>query len=136
MYDTHETQKNVSLLEQLLHGLRVGVGESRNEFAVCDSCGIRLREGSEVTVYAYSRADDSSWHTRGVYCRNCEKTQIETSTKNNEEAVAQSHIALLQDAKYQTASLVVVDPEVLDYSSEKEGVESQTVAVTEKGGGR
>ncbi|XGI84229.1 hypothetical protein ACEU6E_02990 [Halorutilales archaeon Cl-col2-1] len=135
MYHSHETRKNVSLLEQLLHGLRVGVGESRNEIAVCDSCGVRLREGSEATAYANSRAGESSWHTKGVYCRNCSKTQIETSTKNNEEVVVHGHIALLQDAKYQTSSLVLVEIEVLDYSSEKEGVETQTLAVTKSDGG-
>ncbi|XGI84703.1 hypothetical protein ACEU6E_10760 (plasmid) [Halorutilales archaeon Cl-col2-1] len=134
MQSTNTTQKDVSLLEQLLDGLRVGIGESHDEFVVCDRCGTYLREGSDVTAYAYSQDKDASWDVRGVYCSHCSKTEISTETKGTEEAVVQAHLALLEDAKYQTASLVLADPEALDYSPTEEGTEPQTVAVTKKEG--
>lgn len=102
---------------QTIAGWGVGVGDT----AICTYCKGTLREGDDVTAYAYRRAGEQVVDVARLYCADCDRTTIEHPSRGCYEWLAAARLALTSDVARQSHDLTLADVEIIAESGPENG---------------
>lgn len=95
------------LIEDISKNKQVALGEGA---AMCQVCGCELREGDEVTAYAFRAAGNPIFEIGYVMCGADEHEHPSVFTRGVHELVVTGRIGLCTDVATQSSWLVLVDP--------------------------
>jgi hypothetical protein len=107
----------VDAAEQTLSGWNTGVSGT----ALCTYCKSDLREGDNVTAYAYRCAGEQVIDVARLYCAECERDRIEHPACGCYEWVATARLGLTSDVVHQSHTLTLLDIEIVAESGPNEG---------------
>ena len=80
---------------------------------ICQVCGHPLREGEDVTAYAYRAAGDPAYAIGYVMCGGDGHEHPTVFTRGVREYVLIGHIGTCSDARTQSTTAVLLDPTVV-----------------------
>ena len=100
----------VATLKQLFTGLRVGLPSLEIR---CCSCGIAMRDGDDVSVYAYRTVESPRWHLARCRCPECAPNEITAPTLGATEVRVRARLAVVSDTGTQQHRLCLSDPKIM-----------------------
>jgi hypothetical protein len=101
-------QENIDQLIEAINQVRFhALGEGA---AMCQVCGCELREGDDVTAYAFRAAGNPIFEIGYVMCGADEHEHPSVFTRGVHELVVTGRLGLCTDVATQSSWLVLVDP--------------------------
>jgi hypothetical protein len=111
--------ESADVAEQVITGRSVGVGTA----AFCTYCKATLREGDELTVYAYRCVGEQLVSVARLYCSECKHRELSQPTCGCFEWLAEAHLAVTSDVAQQTHHLTLAGVTMIDQSAPERGTE-------------
>jgi hypothetical protein len=83
------------------------------EYLTCQVCGKTVREGDDITAYAYRAAGDPAYEIGYIMCEADRHTHPTVFTRGVREHVVTGHIGTCADTRTQSTAYVLLDPTVV-----------------------
>lgn len=104
----------VAPLKQLFTGLRLGLPSLEVR---CSGCDTQLREGDQVSVYAYRTVETPRWHLARCQCPDCAKDKIVVPTLGAMEVRVTARLAVVSEVRTQQHRLCLTEPTITAVAS-------------------
>ena len=83
------------------------------DYLACQVCGQTVREGDDITAYAYRAAGEPAYEIGYIMCEADRHTHPTVFTRGVREHVVTGHIGTCADARTQSTAYVLLDPTVV-----------------------
>ncbi|MDB9302609.1 hypothetical protein PN417_17005 [Halorubrum ezzemoulense] len=83
------------------------------DYLACQVCGQTVREGDDITAYAYRAAGEPAYEIGYIMCEGDRHTHPTVFTRGVREHVVTGHIGTCADTRTQSTAYVLLDPTVV-----------------------